>query len=228
MALKNQDSMNTFLSMKESRHTLLWLTIFAIAMAFLESVVVLYLRKIYYPHGFHFPLALISVDIFVAEFFREIATILMIVCLSVLTAKMFWQRFAIFMILFGVWDIFYYVWLKLLLNWPISLFDWDVLFLIPVPWIGPVIAPVIVSITMISAGLLILRLYARACTFKPTLLSIILTAAGIGCVLFTFIRDTNATMHFHDPVPFWFWLFAAGVILMGTGFLAAYFRLTKS
>lgn len=44
---------------------------------------------------------------------------------------------------------FYYVFLKLTLNWPQSLLTWDILFLIPVPWVGPVLAPVICSLTMI-------------------------------------------------------------------------------
>src|ERR1700682_679599 len=34
-----------------------WLTIYVVAMAYVESAVVVYLRALYYPHGFDFPLA---------------------------------------------------------------------------------------------------------------------------------------------------------------------------
>ena len=64
----------------------------------------------------------------------------------------FRQWLAGFMISFGVWDIFYYVFLRLLIGWPESLMTWDLLFLLPVPWVGPVIAPVLVSLSMIVAG----------------------------------------------------------------------------
>jgi hypothetical protein len=53
---------------------------------------------------------------------------------------------------FGVWDIFYYVFLKVLTGWPHSLMDWDILFLLPLPWWGPVIAPVSIAVLMILWG----------------------------------------------------------------------------
>ena len=52
---------------------------------------------------------------------------------------------AAFAIAFGVWDIFFYVFLKLMIHWPESLSTWDILFLIPLPWVGPVWAPVLVA-----------------------------------------------------------------------------------
>jgi hypothetical protein len=88
-------------------------------------------------------------DIAVAEFWREFATIIMLIGVGILAGKNRLQRFAFFLYSFAVWDIFYYVFLKILLNWPQSLFTWDILFLIPVPWVGPVIAPCIISLSMI-------------------------------------------------------------------------------
>ena len=70
-------------------------------------------------------------------------------------------KFAFFLFLFGVWDIFYYIWLKVFIHWPASLLTWDVLFLIPVPWVGPVYAPVSVACTMIGMALVMLQLEAR-------------------------------------------------------------------
>jgi membrane protein implicated in regulation of membrane protease activity len=59
--------------------------------------------------------------------------------------------------MFAIWDIFYYIFLWLLIGWPESFFTWDILFLLPVTWVGPVLAPVINSLTMIVlAGLILL------------------------------------------------------------------------
>jgi hypothetical protein len=128
---------------------LIWLIIFSIAMAYLESAVVVYLREIYYPEGFDFPLAPITPNIFITEFWREIATIIMLAGIGILTGKSGSQRFAFFLMAFAIWDIFYYVFLYVLLGWPSSLLTWDILFLVPTPWVGPVITPIIISLIMI-------------------------------------------------------------------------------
>ena len=126
-----------------------WLVIFSISMAYLESAVVVYLREIYYPEGFSFPLTPINADIVMTEFWREIATIIMLAGIGILTGNSSSQRFAFFLLTFAIWDIFYYVFLYALLGWPSSLLTWDILFLVPIPWVGPVITPIIVSLTMI-------------------------------------------------------------------------------
>jgi len=126
-----------------------WLVIFSIAMAYLESAVVVYLREIYYPEGFSFPLVPINAEIFITEILREIATIIMLAGIGILTGNSSSQRFAFFLLTFAIWDIFYYIFLYALLGWPSSLLTWDILFLVPIPWVGPVITPIIVSLTMI-------------------------------------------------------------------------------
>jgi len=126
-----------------------WLVIFSIAMAYLESAVVVYLREIYYPEGFSFPLVPINAEIFITEILREIATIIMLAGIGILTGNSSSQRFAFFLLTFAIWDIFYYVFLYALLGWPSSLLTWDILFLVPIPWVGPVITPIIVSLSMI-------------------------------------------------------------------------------
>jgi hypothetical protein len=131
------------------KNKIIWLTAFSIAMGFLEGAVVVYLREIYYPKGFDFPLVPITSTIAITELLREAATLIMLVGIGVLTGKNRAERFVCFLYCFAVWDIFYYVFLKLLLNWPASLFTWDILFLLPVPWVGPVLAPCITSLSMI-------------------------------------------------------------------------------
>ncbi len=142
--------------MKPIVKTIIWLSIFSVAMGYLESSVVVYLRKIYYPEGFRFPLTPVSKDIATTEFWREVATIFMLISAGVMAGKNATQRFAFFIYSFAIWDIFYYIFLKVLLAWPESLFTWDILFLIPVPWVSPVMAPCIISLTMIVLTLLII------------------------------------------------------------------------
>lgn len=138
------------------RFTFFIVTIFSIAMAFMESSVVIYLREIMYPEGFDFPLKPMPGELSLTEILREAATLLMLLAVGMIAGKTFSQRFAWFIFAFAIWDIFYYVFLKILIGWPDSLMTWDLLFLIPVIWTGPVITPVIVSFDMILlAGVII-------------------------------------------------------------------------
>jgi hypothetical protein len=126
-----------------------WLTLFSIAMGFLETAVVVYLRKIYYPEGFRFPLTVMDPHLVVIELLREAATVVMLAGAGILAGRSPLQRISFFLAAFSIWDLFYYIFLKLLLHWPESLFTWDILFLIPVPWIGPVLTPCLISLTML-------------------------------------------------------------------------------
>ena len=168
-----------------------WILIFSIAMALVEAAVVVYLWALYYPEGFAFPLPMITVRHLIVELGREAATIFMLLSVAALIGKRFWEKFAYFVICFGFWDIFYYLWLKLALGWPSSLLDWDILFLIPLPWIGPVIAPVSIAIMMILAGLLIIALYKRGYDFRPSFLTWVLTIIGTLTILYSFMRDNR-------------------------------------
>ncbi len=136
--------------------TLLYVGLFAIAMGYLESAVVVYIRALYYPDGFAFPMRLISSQIMMTELWREAATMVMLLGVGWLAGKTALQRFAYFIYAFAIWDIFYYVFLWALISWPQSLLTWDVLFFIPTTWVGPVIAPVINSLTMILLALVII------------------------------------------------------------------------
>ncbi len=168
----------------------IWIILFAIAMGYLETSVVVYLRELYYLDGFDFPLVAMSQTLAVTELFREAATIIMIVAVSVLVTEIRLHRFAWFLVIFSVWDIIYYVGLKLLLNWPESLLTTDILFLLPCIWTGPVIAPVINSLTMILLAIAILGNFKG---WKPVIrLSTvvwILLIAGSVFVLIAYMKD---------------------------------------
>ncbi|MBS1771640.1 MAG: hypothetical protein JST82_02180 [Bacteroidetes bacterium] len=143
--------------MHQSRKIFWWVTYYSIAMGFLETAVVVYLRKLYYPNGFFFPLAPVSSDIAIVELWRELATLIMLISIGVLAGRNRAEKFAYFLYSFAIWDLFYYVFLKVFLNWPESLMTWDILFLLPIPWVGPVIAPCIIAVTMVLFCLTVIR-----------------------------------------------------------------------
>lgn len=139
-----------------TRNTVL-VILFSIAMGFLESAVVIYLREHYYPNGFQFPLVPVSLTTGITEIGREAATVVMLVCIGWLAGFNATTRFAYFILSFAVWDIMYYIGLKLVLNWPVSILEWDILFLIPFPWLGPVLAPCLLSCLMIILAVFLLK-----------------------------------------------------------------------
>jgi len=204
--------------MKSSR-TILYVGIFAVAFAFVESSVVVYLRLLYYPEGFAFPLKPALMSQMAVELSREFATIVMLVMVGIIAGKSRWQRFSYFMIAFGVWDIFFYVWLKLILHWPASLLDWDILFLIPVPWIGPVIAPVLVSVVMIAGGWLIIHKEEAAGTFTAPGPAIVLAIVGSLLVLASFLLDPDASLRFQEPKPYRYELLILSMLCYVAAFL---------
>lgn len=140
--------------------------IFSIAFAYIEAAVVVYLRTIFHPDGFTFPLTKFGISplwkqLLLTEIGREAATLVLILTGTWLLGRNLQQRFAYFLTIFAVWDIFYYVWLKILIDWPSSIMDWDILFLIPITWAGPVLAPVLVSLTLLLFAIIIL--YRDSC-----------------------------------------------------------------
>ncbi|MFH2143277.1 MAG: hypothetical protein ABIJ97_12695 [Bacteroidota bacterium] len=224
---------------KELIKTLVWITIFSIAMAFLESSVVVYLRALYYPSGFEFPLQIIDYDIGATEFFREAATIIMLLSIGFIAAKNKIQRFAWFIFSFAIWDIFYYVFLKVLLDWPVSLLSWDILFLIPVTWVGPVIAPVICALLMIILGLSIVIISNKKSKVRISLYEWLLLISGSIVVIISFILDyINFLLKYYTwkeiinyswtkdiveltckyiPQHFNWWIFCTGILIICVG-----------
>jgi hypothetical protein len=127
--------------------------VYAVAMAWVESAVVFYLRfhlnrlVPYQPN----PLPMIG-GFALAEIVREFATLVMLAAVGCLAGRTWRSRVAFSLLAFGVWDIAYYIWLVPLTGWPRSILDWDILFLIPLPWWGPVWAPVSIATLMIVFG----------------------------------------------------------------------------
>lgn len=174
---------------EEILRTAFWLGCFAVAMGFAEAAVVVYLRELYYPLGFSFPLKTFPARLLTVEVLREVSTILMLAGVAAVAGRDLPRRLAAFLFCFGVWDIFYYVFLKLLLGWPESLLTWDLLFLIPVAWAAPVLAPLLCSATMLLLAACLVKPRAAGRTALPRPAELALMLAGAALVFFTFIRD---------------------------------------
>jgi hypothetical protein len=197
---------------------LLIVVLFGIAFAYIESAVVVYLRVIFYTDGFSFPLPAFDLNplwrrLILTEVGREAATMVVIATAAWLFGRSAQERLAYGLIIFAAWDIFYYVWLKVLLDWPASILDWDILFLIPVAWASPVLYPVLVSLAMLAMAVIILW---RIETDNPVRLGRgngIALLAGCGIIVLSFCIGGS---HINKPDfadYFWWPLFAVGYIL---------------
>jgi hypothetical protein len=204
---------------------LLLLTFFAIAMGLLESAVVVYMRKLYYPMDplSIFPMQFLDKYDAVVELSREAATIIMLLTVALLAERASRTRsFAAFVFVFGVWDIFYYVWLKVLIGWPRTWWEWDVLFLIPMVWLGPWICPALISILFIAWGAWTL-LSRKQIAFAPRSFTVFTVGAVLG--LFAFFQPAMgvlasggaADLKQYLPGEFWWSLFAVSYLSMAWG-----------
>lgn len=193
--------------------------LFSISMAYLESAVVVYLRELYYPNGFTFPLKIIPEKILIIELGRELATIIMLGTIALIAGKIFVEKVAYFLFAFGVWDIFYYLWLKVFINWPESLLTDDLLFLIPVPWISPVLAPVLVSVIFILFSFVALRQTEAGSRIKFMKSDIILILISVILILFSFVQNFEERLNSTSPVEFMWGVFLVGLLSLSVGFL---------
>jgi hypothetical protein len=212
------------------------LLLFGISFGYLEAAVVVYLRAIYDPIRQRLHPGRSADELFplispqeladagpenprrlMIEIGREVATIAMLAGFGLAAGRNFNQRMAAFAVVFGLWDIFFYLFLRLMIHWPQSLFTWDILFLIPLPWVGPVIAPVIVAATMVVCGLISLRfggLPARPLEWMAMI-------AGGLIVILSFVWDFRNTMAGGLPNPFNWPLFCVGEVIALFAFLSA-------
>ena len=189
---------------KEAFKPFLWLCIFAAAMGFLEAAVVIYMRRIFYPAGFGFPLHMFDPSLLFIEWLREVATIIMLVSAAVIAGKNFLQKFSFFLYSFAVWDISYYAFLKLALNWPASFFTWDLLFLIPISWVGPVLAPIINSLTMILMAVCFVYVQKYNKSAKLELRELALIIFGGIIILYTYLIDYSLLIAKNGFLPDFF------------------------
>jgi hypothetical protein len=168
---------------------------FGVAMGYLEATVVVYLR------------AAIDAGVVIAaqdpatlgtfealEMAREAATVVMIAGVGWLAGRTRLERLAWAAVVFGLWDIAYYVGLRLAIGWPSALDTWDVLFLVPIPWVGPVWAPIVVSGALIGVGFTAARRLRHGLSMVARPGQVIAAFAGGSLVIASFLVDTNRVL----------------------------------
>ena len=140
--------------MNHTAKRFLWVAAYAIAMALLEAVVVAYLRALIQVTD-----QAVALGPYLAmEIGREVGTLTMLAAVGWLAGRQTGDRLACGAFAFGLWDIAYYAWLKVLLDWPANLLDWDILFLVPLRWWGPVLAPMLIAVLVcVSAVVAVVR-----------------------------------------------------------------------
>jgi hypothetical protein len=169
--------------------------VYALAMAWVEAAVVLYLRVLVdrlQPYQTE-PLPNFG-GLGEAEAIREAATLMMLLAVGWLAGRNLRARLAFSAVAFGVWDIAYYAFLIPLTGWPRSLLDWDILFLLPVPWWGPVVAPAAVSLLLIAGGLLVVWNGERGSLQGFRRWTLAAALAGMGLILYAFTADALACL----------------------------------
>lgn len=204
------------------------LILFSAAFGYVEAAVVCYLRSIYTPlraqfysgnAGELFPLLSLEqlrtlgpehVLRLKTELGRELATMLMLGGAALIAARNLRAWVAAFLLCFGVWDITFYLFLKVLIDWPGSLLTWDILFLIPVPWVGPVIAPVMVAASMVASALVVLWREHEGRPVQIRLWQTSLIVLGGAMIVIAFMWDFRNTAAGGNPNAFNWGLFLLG------------------
>jgi hypothetical protein len=189
---------------------------FAVAMAYLESAVVVYLQLALEGQvGAIFPLrpAIVAGDLVAIEVGREAATMVMIAAIGLLTGRTRVERLAWGAVVFGAWDIGYYAWLHVFSGWPPSLATTDLLFLIPVPWVGPVWSPVAVSVALVGVGLAAARAEHSGRRLALRRRHWAAGLAGGMLVILSWTIDAGRVIDGGLPGPYPWPIFAAGMLL---------------
>jgi hypothetical protein len=163
-----------------------WVSAYAIAMAFLEAVVVVYIRGLLHITNDHVALG----PYVTMEMWREMATIIMLVAVGWLAGRRTAERWAYGLFAFGTWDVFYYVWLRVLIDWPATLLDWDTLFLIPLRWWGPVLSPVLIAVLICIAAVLAVMRLERGQRLSVTPIRVSVGVFGGLLALYVFMSDS--------------------------------------
>ena len=119
--------------------------LYALAMGYLEAVVVYYIR---YALGDVHTTTSVTSSIALRfpwgiEMTREVATLVMLATVAWLAGRDWRERSAALLLAFAIWDATYYLGLEILAQWPASLLTQDVYFLLPIPWGGPVWVPLL-------------------------------------------------------------------------------------
>jgi hypothetical protein len=196
-----------------SGYLALW--VFAIALALIEAAVVIYLRALggnaLFP--LHDALRALGTHLNSLEVFREVATLVVLLVPAYLLQVSLLLRVAAYALVFAVWDLAYYGFLWLFLRWPGSLLTYDVLFLIPKPWVAPVICPIAVAVALMLGSTCYLCFARNRSVRSPSLLEFSALLIGIGILVLSFTWESDYYLRGGLPPRFAWWLFLPGYAL---------------
>lgn len=217
----------TVMGKRERRAAYVSLWMMAVAFGFIEASVVVDLREVYvremalhgpnYFAGLQVTLVSLPSRLVAVEMVREACTILLLGAVAWLAGRRTADRAGAFLLSFGVWDLTYYAALKVIAGWPDSLRAWDILFLIPLPWVAPVWAPIIVATLFVAAGSYLFWTPGRDRRYRWPDFAILAASALLTIV--SFLVETRAAVDHRLPDQFPVWLFGAGVALGTAWFL---------
>ena len=189
-------------------------------MAYLESAVVVYLqRALSMTPATLFPLRSQSIlgNLGSIEVGREFATLVMLVTVGWLAGGSEIERLAWVAVAFGIWDIGYYLFLWIFIGWPTSLKTFDFLFLLPVPWVSPVWAPMAVSIALIVFGITVARRVQSGVSVRVRLRDFALMTTGGVAVILSFTLHYRTILDGGVPTSFPWPIFVIGMTLAVVG-----------
>ena len=219
--------------MRQSAYVSLW--ILALAFGWIEASVVVYLREIYLREASlqgaasytSFQLSLVSLPghLVAVEMVREACTLLVLGATAWLTGRRYADRVGAFLLTFGIWDLTYYLDLRLVLGWPDSLSTWDILFLIPLPWVAPVWAPATIAVVFVVTGSYLFWTSERQRVYRPADLAIL--AASVVLTIAAFLTEWRAVADHRVPEQFPVWLYWAGVVVGTAWFVRVERRAAK-
>ncbi|MCX7049487.1 MAG: hypothetical protein NTX50_28885 [Candidatus Sumerlaeota bacterium] len=193
---------------------LAWMAVFAVAMGLLEAICVIYLRRLVTIPGGDMRQLADPIKRFPIEIIREACTLAMLLAAAWMAGFNLRSRVAHFFFAFGVWDVFYYAGLKWLADWPSSWLEWDCLFLIPQPWYGPVLAPVLISAYFAVACCVVLAGEKKG---RPIRVSFVAVAsqvlAAVAWYLSFVIAANQIARNGHADTRYLWELFAGGMIV---------------
>ena len=178
--------------MGQARKGLISVGLFAIAMAYVESAVVVYLRALYKIDHLMQDMPQMSDQYTLIEIGREISTLVMLVIIGLIAGRQKQDKVGYAVIAFGLWDIFYYIWLVIFIGWPGTLLDWDLLFLIPLPWWGPVLSPILIALLLVAGGGIAVLKAERGEALRFT--SVDWSIAGVSSLLALYVFMNDALL----------------------------------
>lgn len=199
------------------------ITVYSIAMGYVEAALVVYLREMIFQNTQQmFPLRFVDPRLAMIETVREFATLVMLAAVATLAGKNRFDRIMYFIYAFAIWDLFYYVGLKLAVGWPPSFFTFDVLFLLPVVWVGPVLAPVLIAAVLAIGSAVVINVHEKVPGLKIKVLNISVFAVGSVIDLYSFtgpifnILFTSGPkgLESYTPRTFDWVLFGIGYLIM--------------